>query len=110
MCKEFFAPSQSFERQDVNERVSCIGQNDTHMENVDCNKKDVVQQLMESFGNKINLLYTPLIETNEQEHTTYIPKCVKGDDPLNSINIDELETITMFQAYIIECKMKATLY
>jgi hypothetical protein len=41
---------------------------------------------------------------------TYIPKCVKGDDALNSINIDELETITMFQAYVIECKMKATLY
>lgn len=41
---------------------------------------------------------------------TYIPKCVKGDYALNSINIDELETIAMFQAYVIECKMKATLY
>jgi hypothetical protein len=43
---EFFAPSQSFERQDVNERVSCISQNDTDMENVDCNQRDVVQQLL----------------------------------------------------------------
>jgi hypothetical protein len=56
MCKEFFIPSQSFERQDVNECVSCIGQNDVHMENVGCNQRDVVQQLMESFGDKINLL------------------------------------------------------
>jgi hypothetical protein len=76
MC-EFFAPSQSFERQDVNECVSCISQNDTHMENVDCNQRDVVQQLMESFGNKINLLCTPLIETNEQEHTNIYSKMCK---------------------------------
>ncbi len=41
---------------------------------------------------------------------TYIPKCVKGDNALNSTNISELETITTFQAYIIECKMKATMY
>jgi hypothetical protein len=56
MCKEFFIPSQSFERQDVNECVCCIGQNDIHMENVGCNQRDVVQQLKESFGDKINLL------------------------------------------------------
>jgi hypothetical protein len=56
MCKEFFTPSQSFERQDVNEFVNCIGQNDTNLENVGCNQRDVVQQLMKSFGNKINLL------------------------------------------------------
>jgi hypothetical protein len=56
MCKEFFTLSQSFERQDVNECVSCIGQNDTHMKNVGCNQRDVVQQLMKSFGDKINLL------------------------------------------------------
>jgi hypothetical protein len=55
MCKEFFTPSKSFERQDVNEHVRCIGQNDTHMENVGCNQRDVIQQLMESFGDKINL-------------------------------------------------------
>jgi len=41
---------------------------------------------------------------------TYIPKCLKGDDALNSMNIEELETITTFQTYIIECKMKATMY
>jgi hypothetical protein len=53
MCKEFFTPSKSFERQDAH--VRCIGQNDTHMENVGCDQRDVIQQLMESFGDKINL-------------------------------------------------------
>jgi hypothetical protein len=56
MCKEFFTPSQSFERQDENEHVRCIGQNDTRMENVGCNQRDVIQQLVENFRDKINLL------------------------------------------------------
>jgi hypothetical protein len=46
-----------------------------------------------------------LKQTNKNTQT-YIPKCVKEDDALNSTNIDELETITTFQAHIIQCKMK----
>jgi hypothetical protein len=47
------------------------------MENVGCNQRDVIQQLMESFGDKINLFWTPLIETNEQEHTNIYSKMCK---------------------------------
>lgn len=109
MCKEFFTPSKSFERQDVNKHVRCIGENDTHMKMWDVIKGMLFNNLWKALEIKSTCFeHHWLKQMNNTQ--TYIPKCVKGDDALNSTNISELETITTFQAYIIECKMKATMY